>query len=60
MLKKLAMISLVVAFLFGAAGPVKAASPMSTLYVVHGINGVDLGLGSSLPVDVLLKELAAR
>jgi hypothetical protein len=55
MLKKLSLLLLVVAFLFGAAAPVKAASSMSTLYVVHGINGVDLGLGSSLPVDVYVE-----
>lgn len=55
MLKKISVLLLVLAFIFGAAAPVKAATSMSTLYVVHGINGVDLGLGSALPVDVYVE-----
>jgi hypothetical protein len=57
MFKKVSVLLLIVAFLFGAVAPVQAsaATSMSRLYVVHGINGVDLGLGSALPVDVYVE-----
>jgi hypothetical protein len=55
MFKRIAMLLLVAIFLAAAAFPVKAAAGNATVYVVHGINGVDIGAPMTLPVDVYVK-----
>lgn len=56
MLKRIAMIVVLAIFVAAGITPVKAApaesAGMATVYVVHGINGVDLGTAMGLPVDV--------
>ena len=46
--------SLILVLALGLVSPVLAAFPNASVYVVHGINGTDLGLGKSLPVDVFV------
>ena len=50
--------SLILVLVLGVVSPVLAAFPNASVYVVHGINGTDLGLGKSLPVDVFVNGAA--
>ena len=50
--------SLILVLALGLVSPVWAAFPNASVYVVHGINGTDLGLGKSLPVDVFVNGAA--
>jgi hypothetical protein len=50
--------SLLLGLVLGIATPLMAAFPNASVYVVHGINGTDLGLGESLPVDVFVNGAA--
>jgi Domain of unknown function (DUF4397) len=50
--------SLILVLALGLVSPVLAAFPNASVYVVHGINGTDLGLGKSLPVDVFVNGAA--
>jgi len=52
--------SLILVMVLGVVSPVWAAFPNASVYVVHGINGTDLGLGlgKSLPVDVFVNGKA--
>lgn len=55
MFKRIVMFIVLAVFLAAAALPAKAAAGNATVYVVHGINGVDLGAPMALPVDVFVK-----
>jgi len=50
--------SLLLGLVLGIASPLMAAFPNASVYVVHGINGTDLGLGKTLPVDVFVNGAA--
>lgn len=52
MFKRLVMIFVLVLFLAAGVPSAQASAPSASVYVVHGINGVDIGAPMALPVDI--------